>query len=536
MPDKWSTFKVNCQGGLVQNEDVLDLAENFPGAAADLVNFEGDLRGGYRRVSGYDDYAATAVPTAILYATSAGVSGAGLYGAVTSLYGTSGVTAGGAVLGVQIYLSGAIAARGEHIFYAIPGGAWAMITTSGVGLGIEKYRFADFQWTVPSIIMTNGVGYAIHYSGSALTHLSTSGAPTNPKFCEEFKQHIFLAGYSSNPNAIRHSAPNSYTDFSALNGAGEIVVGDEIVNIKKIHNDLLIFCKRSLYRLVGNNVFDWQLQKISSNIGSIAPDSIQEYNNDLMFLAPDGIRTVAETEKIGDTELGVLSKPVGTAVTDIINTYSETGSIASVVVRAKGQYRMFGSLSTLTTATQQGILASRVKEQPAVLEWGKLLGFDAYCADSGYISKTEYVLHGARDGGVYKQEYGNSFNGSNVYALYVTPQWTFGDPTIRKTLYKLNTYYRLEGNANVTVGTVLDYNDSSVLQPPNVSFTSQMGVAIYGSAIYGTDIYGGNNFPVTKTNLIGSGHTAGLIYTSNDINPPYSINAIVLQYGTNARR
>lgn len=534
MPDRWNTFKVMCDGGLVQNLDGLTLAETMPGAASELVNFEGDLNGGYRRVTGYTQFGDNEVPTGCVYAASAGVSAAGVYGAAECIYASLSSVPHGPVLGVKVYLSGVVAARGENIWYGV-GTSWAKINTSAVATDPGKYRFDTFNWTTPSIIMTNGTGPAIHYSGSTLTLLNTSGAPTDPKYVAEFKQHIFLAGYSSNPNAILHSAPSDYDNFSAIDGASEIVVGDEVMNIKQHRNDLIIFCRDSLYRLVGDNVFNFQLQKITNGIGCIAPDSVQEYNTDLIFLAPDGLRTVANTDRVGDTELGLLSKPIQPAIKSMINTYASTGTFSSLVLRSKSQYRLFSSLSTYTPSNMDGVIACSTKSDGSI-EWGKLKGFDGYTADSGYIGLTEYAIHGGRDGFVYRQEQGNSFNGANVYAIYKTPQFTLSDPTIRKTLYKLNTYYRIDGTTAVTVGVSLDYDDTSILQPPNYTFTNTLGVSLYGTAVYGTDMYGGLNFPVSKNNLVGSGYTAGLIYTSNDTNAPYSINSLVLQYGVNGRR
>ncbi len=537
--DRWQTLKVNCDGGLVQNLDGLTLAETMPGAATELVNFEGDLNGGYRRVTGYTAFGSSEVPTGCIYAVSAGVSGAGVYNDAECIYASVSSDPHGPVLGVKVFISGVVAARGENLWYST-GTTWAKINTSAVATNPGKYRFDSFSWTTPSIIMTNGAGPAIHYSGSTLTLLNTSGAPADPKYVAEFKQHIFLAGYSSNPNAILHTAPSSYNDFSAINGASEIVVGDEVVNIKKHHDDLIIFCKNSLYKLLGDNIFNFKLEKITNNIGCIASDSVQEYNTDLVFLAPDGLRTVANTERIGDTELGLISKPIQPALRNLISTYAASGTFSSLVLRNKSQYRLFTSLSTYAPSNMEGIIACMPKGDNSLgwdkMRWGKLKGFDGYSADSGYIGVTEYAVHGGRDGYVYRQEQGNSFNGDNVYAIYKTPQFTFSDPTIRKTLYKLNTYYRLEGTTNVTVGVLLDYEDTSVLQPPNYTFTNTLGVSLYGTAVYNTDSYGGLNFPVSKNNIVGSGYTAGLIYTSNDTNAPYSINSLVLQYGVNGRR
>ena len=53
MADRIQSYKVISSGGLNSTENHLDLAENFPGSATRLVNYEPSLYGGYRRISGY---------------------------------------------------------------------------------------------------------------------------------------------------------------------------------------------------------------------------------------------------------------------------------------------------------------------------------------------------------------------------------------------------------------------------------------------------------------------------------------------------
>ena len=53
MADAVSTFKSVCRGGLNTGSDVLSLGEESPGSAIQLVNYEPNLEGGYRRLSGF---------------------------------------------------------------------------------------------------------------------------------------------------------------------------------------------------------------------------------------------------------------------------------------------------------------------------------------------------------------------------------------------------------------------------------------------------------------------------------------------------
>ena len=54
-----SPYTASCGGGLILNKDVYNMQ---PGEALILQNFEPDIKGGYRRVSGTAQYNTTIVP------------------------------------------------------------------------------------------------------------------------------------------------------------------------------------------------------------------------------------------------------------------------------------------------------------------------------------------------------------------------------------------------------------------------------------------------------------------------------------------
>lgn len=51
--DRIESFPVACSGGLITNLSPIEQANQFPGSARELVNFECSLKGGYRRIKGY---------------------------------------------------------------------------------------------------------------------------------------------------------------------------------------------------------------------------------------------------------------------------------------------------------------------------------------------------------------------------------------------------------------------------------------------------------------------------------------------------
>ena len=161
-------------------------------------------------------------------------------------------------------------------------------------------------------------------------------APSDPSMVVAFKNHMFYAGMSSEPNTIIFSAIGDENDFTAANGAGSLNVDSTIIALKSFRGELIIFCEDRIYKLAGASRSDFAIAPISRNVGCSDAFSIQEIGGDVIFLAPDGLRTIAGTARIGDVELGTVSKQIQARIGDIGFT-----NISSVVIRDKSQYRLF---------------------------------------------------------------------------------------------------------------------------------------------------------------------------------------------------
>ena len=162
-------------------------------------------------------------------------------------------------------------------------------------------------------------------------------------------------------------APFATNDFTAANGAGEIRVDSPVVGLKIFRDSLFIFCNDEIFKLVGNSVADFALQPVTRKIGCLDGGSIQEFGGDVIFLGPDGLRTIAGTDKIGDVELGTISKQVQ-EITDDITTHN----INSLVIRDKSQYRLFYPVSDNQSEASAKGLISVIKANPNT----KQLGFE----------------------------------------------------------------------------------------------------------------------------------------------------------------
>ena len=163
---------------------------------------------------------------------------------------------------------------------------------------------------------------------------------TGTKFVKYITIHdlIIAAGVEDNLNTIFFGVYNDPSDFSG-SGSGSVTLSDQVQGIRGFRTDLIIFNKNSIQKLVNiNDTSSVRIDPIAENVGCLSGYSIQEIGGDLVFLAPDGIRTIAGTARIGDTELSSVSRQI-----QVLYLFRNINDfvIDSTVIRSKSQYRLF---------------------------------------------------------------------------------------------------------------------------------------------------------------------------------------------------
>lgn len=398
-----------------------------------------------------------------------------------------------------------------------------------------KHRFVRYNFFGAARIMgVDSTNNPFKYDGITFTVLDA--APTDVLGADhvaEFKSHLFFA----NGNKLVFTAPYTDDDFSAANGAGVITVPHNITGLIVFREQLIIFSTSKIHRLVGNTIADFVLQPISLDIGCVREDTIQEVGGDIAFLGPDGVRLLSATDRIGDFGLAVASRPIQSEANRIV---SASTSFASCVIRSKNQYRMFGYSASATADSASGILATQFADQTAQgMAWAETRGILVYVADSVYSNEAqgEVIVFANRDGYVYRMESGNSFDGSSIQAFYSTPFFSVTDPRLRKTFYKLTTYVDPEGSITGVVTPKLDFDEPNLAQPAPIGLTNTTGVAaFYGVSTYGTGLYGGKLRYAFTSQLVGSGFTFSLQYVFDSTDPPFSLDAITIEFDNNDRQ
>ena len=159
--------------------------------------------------------------------------------------------------------------------------------------------------------------------------------------------------------------PTETNSFTNGSGGGTIKVDTEIVGLKAFRDTLFIFGQDKIFKLTGSSSSDFAVQPVTRNIGCVDGRSIQELAGDVVFLAPDGLRTIAGTDRIDDIELGTVSKQIQTRISDIT-----THNISSYIIRGKSQYRLFYPTALgQPESSARGIVAT-IKANPNTGEIG----------------------------------------------------------------------------------------------------------------------------------------------------------------------
>jgi len=495
-----SPYVFGCSGGLVLDRSTFDMQ---PGMALELENFEPDTKGGYRRINGYEKWNSNIVPHTTL---------------------TSEV-----VLMSAYFDGNIIAARGEKVFKGGTTGSWTEIDSGRT----NAKKYTHFRYNLGGtdyIVWADGANNATKYDGTTVTDLNATGAPANPQYVVGHKDSLFFAGMSASPQSVTFTAPYTDDDFNTANGAGTINVDSKITGLFPFRDQLYIFCEERIFKLVGNSIADFVLQPVTREIGCLNGFTIQEFAGDLVFLGPDGLRTVAGTERIGDVELGTISR----AVQERFEGLTDVDEFDSVVIPDKTQYRIFFVDSqNRQRAVTKGLICVRKGD---TYEFGETKGIQPATTD--FITETgeTYIIHGGFDGYIYRQEKSNTFDGNNIIGRYRSPDLTMGDAGIRKNFQRVIINYAPTGTVNSDLFLRYDYESPNVPRPAAYPFDSSSVVAIYGTSSYGTATYGGQSNPLVRQPVEGSGFALAMRVVDNATSAPYTLKGFQLEFDAAARR
>jgi hypothetical protein len=422
-----------------------------------------------------------------------------------------------------------------HLNGVVVSSTWTEIDTGRTNA--FKYRFERFNFNgTNKIIFVDETNAPVVFDSSFNVVDVAASAVAGSKHVASFKNHMFYAGKSTTPEEIIFSVPFDEDDFTSGSGAGSIKVDDTVVGLKVFRDSLFIFCENRIFKLTGNTSADFAMTPVTRSIGCLNGDTIQEFGGDLIFLGPDGLRTVAATTKIGDTELGTVSKNVQ-SLFDV--NIKDSLLFESVVIADKTQYRIFftkeGQAENLTRC-----VTCVIKQEG--FEFSEIRGIKPTSTDTLVSSGDVIVLHGSSDGYVQRQEKGNTFDGTPILARYRSPDLSFGDTGIRKHMQRVIINYKPESAIDADLLVRYDNEGAGSARPAAYALDSSTIAAQFGSALFSvvgasaTFVFGGPSQPLIRQSVEGSGFSVILRINDGGETAPYSLKGFQLEYQLGARR
>ena len=550
-----------------------------PGEALQLENFEPDISGGYRRINGFRKYVNAVVPQTssssesllmianfdnkvlaargekIFSSASAELSIA--IAADTSMTGSGTITVP-STLGFSS--SGTLQINSEIFTYTgktsttFTGVTRAVSSTAAAHAKLDvvseswtvrdtgrtsatKYHFERYNFDGnEKIICVDGVNAPVIFNTSMAAADVSDSSVAGATVVAAYRNHMFYGGKSTTPQEVVFSEPFNEDGFTSGQGAGSIKVDDTVVALKVFRDSLFIFCENRIFKLTGSSSSDFSVQPVTRNIGCINSFTVQEFAGDLIFLGPDGLRTVAATARIGDTELGTISKNIQTVFDENIK---DAGSFDSVVIPDKTQYRIFFTKDGQGQTLSKGAICVLKKE---AFEFSETRGIQVACTDTFVESGDVIVLHGDTTGFIQRQESGNDFDGTAILGRYRSPDMSFGDSGIRKHMQRVIINYKPEADIDADLILRYDNEDTDSARPANYPLDTANVAAQYGSATYSTQgsatqfVYGGPTQPLVRQPVEGSGFSVALKVEDGGTTAPYSLKGFQLEYQLGARR
>lgn len=525
--------KVSCRGGLDLRSTPQELLER-PGVASILQNFEAVSTGGYQRIKGYTPFGTTAVPGS------------------------------GPIKGIHIFNESILVARGDHIYHSFDSDTWVQINKEVVDADFAtieaagavamdtnatKVRFDDYSHGTGNeeyfVVMTNGFDNAMMFKVDGTDHTTatytftylddvTTGTPAGCKYVVQFRDQYYIAGRDEEPSTIFVS---TIFDPSTWNGTNSLSIstGNPITGLYPFRDNMIVFCENSIFFLKDANLGPSSvvLEPITKNIGCLNGDTIQEINGDLVYLAPDGIRTLAGTTRIDDVELSAISSLVRSEVRDLITNIG-LYELHSVVLREKAQYRLYYPYSDETTPSHQGLIGTLVYDDEGNLNWNWSTTKEIapqHVVEGLFGGVYVSLMATKNDGVLYQHDTEKTFDGTAIIANFTTHFFDVGDPSLRKNVHRIRTYAKPTGPAVVDLDiTYSGYAENDLNNPAPYILTEFNTPAVYGEAQYDQGfIYDAGVTTNFVTNTEGSGFTIAISYTSDDVlDSPYTIQGFDL--------
>lgn len=301
----------------------------------------------------------------------------------------------------------------------------------------------------------DGVHELQKWTGSGV--MASTGMPvtvagrsfTKPKFLEEFAGRQAFAGFDGNKNTVLLSDSNSYESFAvsapplATDGGWLDVPASmgPITALKTIRlNDtetiLLVGCESGVAMVVGSSADDFAVREITREFGIVSHRAFVELQNDVYFMATDGIRKFSTV-----SQAGLLNSRKSYLIQDLLNKMNRSYSAKTFAFyNPATQEAQWWFPADANTSPTTAVVANFNTADPTATDdfitnpiWSTKDGISPTCG----VHRGGTVWSGTSNGYLMNMYSGDTYDGTAIAWQYTSPLVGANSPAQSCSLRKL---------------------------------------------------------------------------------------------------
>lgn len=333
-------------------------------------------------------------------------------------------------------------------YFDSSGNDWATLDS-----GFTTGKSMEFETANDVLYMTNGTDNVHSWDRSSTTLNSCltdegdgSSDPPHAIALKWHRNYMFYAGDGTNDDRLYVSNLND--PQTVARGTDYFTFEDPIVALGELKDFLVVFGERRIWTLqvVGTTLSDWIITPVNDAIGCMAIRSIQKIDNDLYFLAADGVRSLLLTAE-DKVRVGRLSGNVS----DIIDDINSSKINQSCSAFFENRYYLFVPTGS-STYPNKGIVRY-TNPETAISGWVTITGWSpsVMVVHNDGTTRELYIGEAQADTKFYQAEHGADDNGTNIDADFKTKAFTFGFPDRYKRYYRVDCWAYDTGAYTLTI-------------------------------------------------------------------------------------
>lgn len=383
---------------------------------------------------------------------------------------------------------------------------------------------ADTENWLNEAYFVNGTDVPVKWTGTGNgTTVVQPTSVTKPKYIKQFNNYMFIGNVTVSGTAQTSriywsdlKTTSSWTSTNFIDISKDD--GQQITGLHVLSDRLVVFKERSIYNVFFTGDVDIPFilpggGKSNSNVGCVAPFSIQEVENGLVFLSLDGFYYYD----------GNNSYKISDRINTTLLAYNTTRFNQAVSCKQLAKSRYFCALPGPSSTTNNKVI---------VWDWFNN-AFSIYSGMSPsamytfYVSGTDERPHfGDYSGFVYRMDNGSNDNPLNVStaisAYYYTNWKTFGDILDQKGIPNVVIFYQ---NSNSVLTFAYSY-DFETTDHYTQTISLATSTAVYGTAIYGTDTYANAGGQALRQDLDGRGRVVRYKFANATLGETFQIDGV----------